>query len=255
MRWRFLDSVPGAGPELMAIDAALADRARTSGEAVLRLYQWSAPTLSFGAHERTKGRFDPATLAAHGVAAVRRPTGGRVLLHDAEFTYSVTAPASADESIGASVRRINVLLLDALRRLGVRAEEAPRPPERPLLPGRDACFSQASAGEIVVDGRKLVGSAQRRDVGVLLQHGSILLTDEQARILELAGEPMIPPAPAAALDAILGRRVTREEVRAAFQEALRSHEETGPDLPHEEARAMAEPFVGHFASPEWTWRR
>ena len=93
MRWRFLDSGPLDGAEQMSLDAGLMDRARETREAVLRVYVWSRPTLSFGRHESVRGRFVPATLELENVGAVRRPTGGRVLLHDREVTYSVTAPA------------------------------------------------------------------------------------------------------------------------------------------------------------------
>ena len=77
----------------MALDEALMSRARRSGETVLRVYGWAAPTLSFGRHQRALGEYDEAALLRAGVGVVRRPTGGRALLHDREVTYSVTAPA------------------------------------------------------------------------------------------------------------------------------------------------------------------
>src|SRR6185369_8456546 len=101
----------------MAMDAGLMARARDTGEATLRVYGWQRPTLSFGRHESVRARFDPALLAAAGVDAVRRPTGGRVLLHDGEVTYSVTAPERESESIREAFARINGLLMAALARL------------------------------------------------------------------------------------------------------------------------------------------
>jgi lipoate-protein ligase A len=237
----------------MAVDTALLDRARATGESVLRVYSWSRPTLSFGRHESIRPRFSPDVLAARGYDAVRRPTGGRVLLHDGDVTYSVTAPASDIESVRAAFARINTLLSSALERLGVRTREAPG--GRTLRPGRDACFAEPSEGELTVDGRKLVASAQRREAGALLQHGSILLVDRQADLTALASSPMSPPAPAATLNAVLGRSVTSAEVRAALRSALEASAGPVEPLNDSEARGLATSLVASFADDQWTWRR
>src|SRR5215207_3150452 len=92
LRWRLLLSPPLGGPENMALDEALMARARRTGETVLRVYGWSRPTLSLGRNQRAAGLFDERALAERGVGVVRRPTGGRSLLHHREVTYSVTAP-------------------------------------------------------------------------------------------------------------------------------------------------------------------
>src|ERR1019366_7834122 len=112
---------------------------------------------------------DPHVLELENVGAVRRPTGGRVLMHHHEVTSSVTAPAPEDERLKESYRRINAILVAALSRLGVHVSAAPV--STPRRPGGAACFAEPSAGELVVDGRKLVGSAQVRERGALLQHG------------------------------------------------------------------------------------
>lgn len=273
-RWRFLASDGADGATNMAVDAALMERARRTGEATLRVYTWTRPTLSFGRHERARGRFDAATLAAHGVEAVRRPTGGRALLHDREVTYSVTAPVG-DITLGESYRAINALLLHALRLLGIAAEEA-APRGRALRPEGAACFAEPSAGELVVAGAKLVGSAQLREEGALLQHGSILLADDQARIARLrAPGPSAPAAsttsgaatvpapvpPAASISAALGRDVEAAEVRAALRAALdaacAADGVTSPVTIESESgivAAVAE-HRARFADPAWTWRR
>lgn len=141
-RWRWLDSGAADGVTQMAVDAALMDRARTHNEAVLRVYAWSEPTLSFGRHETVRGRFSESTLAARGVRAVRRATGGRVLLHDHEVTYSVTAPTDDDAPLPSTYAAINALLLDALRLLGVAATVAPG--GAPLRPGDATCLDRKS---------------------------------------------------------------------------------------------------------------
>lgn len=251
-RWRILDSGPADGATNMAIDHALLDRAATSGEAVLRIYAWSRPTLSFGMHERS--RLSRAELAVHDVDAVRRPTGGRALLHHREVTYSVTAPA-AGTGLGESCRAINGILLKALARLGVPAAESPRR-VRATAPDGAACFAEPNVGELMVEGRKLVGSAQRRDEHALLQHGSILLEDHQSRIATLRGLPPSPSA-AASLNGILARKVDYAEVRGELIAALRATAGTaiaGPLDPVELTAAVASHRL-RYASDEWTFRR
>lgn len=251
-RWRVLDSGPADGATNMAVDHALLDRAATSGEAVLRIYAWSRPTLSFGMHERSC--LSRTALATQCVDAVRRPTGGRALLHYREVTYSVTAPA-VGTGLGESYRDINAVLLKALARLGVLAAEAPRR-ARASAPEGAACFAEPNVGELTVAGRKLVGSAQRRDAHALLQHGSILLEDDQPRIATLRG---LPPASSAAasLNGLLGRKVGYAEVRGELVAALRSTAGTeiaGPLDPAELAVSVAR-HRQRYTSDEWTFRR
>jgi len=246
-RWRLLDSGAADGATNMATDVALMERAAATGEAVLRIYAWSAPTVSFGLNERA--RLTPADLARLGYAAVRRPTGGRALLHHREVTYSVTAPvgsASLAESYGA----INTILLNALALLGVRAAPASRT-KRASAPSGAACFDEPNAGELVVDGRKLIGSAQRRDAHALLQHGSILLEDDQGAL---------GASSAASLNSLLGRRVEYSEVRDALAAALAAalgergvaHLERLDPTTLADAVSRARP---RFEDARWTFRR
>ncbi len=251
--WRFLLTDPADAAANMALDAGLLDRAAATGESVLRVYSWATPTLSFGRHESVKGLFRETDIATAGMQAVRRPTGGRVLLHHHEATYSVTAPVVDGEPLKASYGRINALLLLALTQLGVDATEAPASPVR--RPGGAPCFAEPNAGELIVDGRKLVGSAQLRERGALLQHGSILFADDQARITALATRPMTPSIPAAALGELLGRWPSVSEVARALRWALEQREGTVEWLEPEEAWRWAVPHRARFDSLEWTWRR
>lgn len=253
MRWRFLDSGVLDGAEQMALDAGLMDRARRTGEAVLRVYAWSRPTLSFGRHESVRGQFLPEVLERENVGAVRRPTGGRVLLHDREVTYSVTAPAPEDERLKDSYRRINAVLVDAIARLGVDVSEAA--PSAARRPGGAACFAEPSEGELVVGGRKLVGSAQLREHGALLQHGSILIDDDQPRIAALSARALVPAQPAATLRGALGRAPAYAEVSRALAAALAELEQAPEALDPREAAGCAAPHREQFASAQWTWRR
>lgn len=259
-RWRLLDTGARDGVWNMACDVALMARARRTGEAVFRVYAWAHPTLSFGRHEAARRNYDASAIAAADVDLVRRPTGGRALLHQHEVTYSITAPVVPGESLGQSVRRFNQLLLDALRALGVDAHEAGA--SRAMRPEGAACFAVPSAGELTLDGRKLVGSAQVRQDGALLQHGSILLDDDQGRIASFAAGPYLPPAPAASLRAVLGAAATYERVRDALHRmvAAASHARTPEEiaLTPDEALHDSPDFddaLAQFRDPAWTWRR
>ena len=150
---------------------------------------------------------------------VRRPTGGRALLHHREVTYSVTAPLERDDSVREWYAAINAILLDALHHLGVDAEPAVAHGRTPL-PATASCFVRADEGEISVAGRKLVGSALLRREDALLQHGSILLDDDQALLERILPDDEAPPMPAGTLRQALGRDVGVAEVASALLMAL-----------------------------------
>ena len=113
--WRLLHSLPGSGAENMALDEALMCYARDTGRWVLRVYSWRAPTLSLGRNQTARGGYDLERLADRGIAVVRRPTGGRAILHDREVTYSVVGPVADAGDLRESYGRINRLLLAGLR--------------------------------------------------------------------------------------------------------------------------------------------
>ena len=115
---------PRSGAENMARDSALMDRARETGEHIFTVYSWSRPTLSLGRNQTAKDRYDPARLESRGIDVVRRPTGGRALLHWREVTYSVAAPAADHEPLTESYAAINRILLEGLRSLGVEVSES-----------------------------------------------------------------------------------------------------------------------------------
>ncbi len=241
----------------MARDAGLMDRARSSGEVVFSIYSWSKPTLSLGRNQTALGRYDLAQIAERGIDVVRRPTGGRALLHWREVTYSVTAPVSDGDSLRASYERINRVLLDGLSRLGVLATESrggmstPRPSELP-------CFAQPAEGELVVDGAKLVGSAQYRENGAMLQHGSILIADDQPVIASLlvSRSPELEPPEAATLAQALGREPSADEVAAQLFDAVRHLEDSGASVLNEsETREFTDRYLDSYRNELWTWRK
>src|SRR5205814_2393375 len=119
-----------------------------------------------------------------GLDVVRRPTGGRAILHDREITYSVTAPVRDAGDLRESYERINRLLLSALHSIGVSASVAVAA-TRSVAPGMAPCFDEPTPGELTLAGRKLAGSAQWRSEDALLQHGSILIADDQSLLATL----------------------------------------------------------------------
>ncbi len=250
--WHDLDPRPGAFN--MAIDQALLERAGNLGERWLRLYRWSPSCLSFGRHERAARRYHRGRIAAAGLAAVRRPTGGRAVWHAGELTYAVAMPLAGLSGIGAAYLEIHRMLLDALRALGVEAALA----ERCSAPGLDhgACFARPVGGEILVRGSKVVGSAQVRERGGLLQHGAILLADDQAMVAAVTRGDA-PPDGSAPLERLVGRPLPPGDVAQAVAGAAAAR--WGGEWRTEGADAFlleveARRHLPRFGSEEWTWR-
>jgi len=253
---RLLVDQPLAGARNMAIDEAIMESGRR-GLVTLRLYRWEPGCLSFGRNQTAVGRYDGVRAFEMGYDLVRRPTGGRSVLHHQELTYCVTAPASWGSLRDAYVR-INRALAAGLRRLGVDAEvyetssgPAPRPTVR-------ACFRDPLPGEVTVTGRKLVGSAQWRDAGALLQHGSILIRNEQHLVEDLrVGAHPATDIPAAGLEELLGAVPEATELEQAlvagfereFDTAVEFGELTAAEQEQAGIRLQA------YLDPAWTWRR
>lgn len=217
--WRVLIDGSADGPTNMAYDEALLD-ACAAGEAgpTLRLYRWRPACLSLGRFQRSAD-IDSERCAATGVDMVRRPSGGRALLHDDEATYALVAPADhplvGGTSLIGSYRRISAALLAGLRLLGVPAEAAPARSERNALPASAACFSTPASYELLVGGRKLVGSAQARRDTALLQHGAIPLAPHADRLAALLGTPAAPIR-MTTLGEVLGEPISFEAVAEAL---------------------------------------
>src|SRR5216117_1683140 len=245
--WRLLIAAPCSGAENMARDTALQTRAARTGETVFSIYSWSRPTLSFGRNQPASGFYDAEKIRAAGIDVVRRPTGGRAILHDHEVTYSVTAPVS-NASLRETYSRINLILQTGLSRLGVFVETAS--PAQRAPPGVRSCFEMPGEGELIVEGCKLVGSAQWRDERALLQHGSILVDDDQSSlpiftIGAKTGSESIPVP--ATLHGLLGRATDASEVASAMFDAVRSLEdEDATGLDEDEVREEALQHVPHF---------
>lgn len=235
----------------MAIDEALLVEADRSGGAFLRLYRFTPPCLSFGRNEPALVRYDRAAIERRGLHVVRRPTGGRAVWHEHEVTYAVAAPIATFGSLSESYQEVHQRLAGALQRLGIRARLAPRPVGR-ISVGAGACFATAVGGEIVVDGKKVVGSAQVRRGKAFLQHGSILLDGSQG-IVDAVSYQSSAVSGCVSLSEVLGRPVAFEEVADAIQSTW--FPTSTPTVPYRPLPSPTPPSPTPFADPDWTWRR
>lgn len=261
--WRLIYTAPADGPFQMAVDEAIW-QAVAGGRSLptLRLYAWEPPCLSLGRHQSVR-EVNREALRAAGYGLVRRPTGGRAILHTDELTYSVAAPLRDPRVRGdvlTSCEQLSQGLLEALRLLGI-GNAAAHQSKQHLPAAGPVCFEAPALFEITVGGRKLVGSAQMRGRGALLQHGAVPLWGDIARICPFLippADPLRVRARATTLEAVLGRRVSWEEAAEAmaegFARALNLRLEPGGLTAWEQevARRLQEEKYG---AEEWTGRR
>lgn len=222
--WRLLNTGFRTGAENMAIDEAIM-QAVADGAAppTIRFYGWSPPCLSLGYFQDREKAVDLEACELLGVDCVRRPTGGRAVLHEHEVTYAVIVPEAhplMPKGVTESYRVLSQGILWGLRDLGCAAELSQGKKERDRSLSA-ACFDAASWYELVVEGKKLVGSAQMRQNKVILQHGSLLLRFDPAKLVYLLfGEKNFHKLSliqgltntVAALEEVLGREVSFDEV-------------------------------------------
>jgi lipoyl(octanoyl) transferase len=260
--WHLLHSPPSDGAFNMALDEALMAHAQENNAWVLRVYSWSSPTLSLGRNQTAIGVYDLERLAAQAIGVVRRPTGGRAILHHREVTYSVVGPVTDAGDLQESYARINRLLIAALHELGVHAvvvgsDEARHTAPELNRPGPIPCFHHPSSGEISLNGRKLVASAQWRCSDVLLQHGSILVDDDQMQLTALTRLPGVQiPRPATLCDA-LGAAPSESVIADALFAAARALEDSDATMIDLDGRLLdrAKMLRQHYLDDSWTWRR
>lgn len=253
--WRLLvDTEPRDGPWNMALDETLMESVAGGDSApVLRLYQWNPPCLSLGRRQPLAG-VDTTRLRTDGYDIVRRETGGWAILHTDELTYSVTISPTdprADGPILDAYRKLSQGLVDGLALLGVSAAMKPASASGTHNLSA-ACFEVPSAYEITASGRKLIGSAQARPNGKVLQHGTLPLVGDIARVTryltfadEAARESLAAQlhAHAATLAEVAGREITfveaAEAISRGFAQALNVTLEPGALTADEKRRAAA----------------
>lgn len=238
--WRLILDPALPGPWNMAVDLALLEAYR-AGEArpTLRLYDWAQPTLSLGYAQRAE-EVDRAACVERGVALVRRPTGGRAVLHGAgDLTYTVVASGAEGfpDNVTGSYALIAQALVLGLQSLGLALQVAPGERSSGIT---SACFGSATRADLLAAGRKLVGSAQLRREGGFVQHGALMLTQEPGAIAELLLARQAPKG-MTNLASELGRVPEGQEVRDAvirgFEAAFGIRFEGGGLSADERARA------------------
>lgn len=258
-RWRLVLSPAADGPTQMAVDEAIWEAvAEGTAPPTLRLYAWDPPCLSLGRHQPIDS-VDLKAVARRGYGVVRRPTGGQAVLHIDELTYAVILPLSDPRARGGvlqSCERLSAGLLRAIQILGVRGAVAHRRHSREVAGA--VCFETPADFEIAVGGRKLIGSAQRRGRGTLLQHGAIPLSGDIARICSLLNPPADPQrvrSRATTLEQVLGRSITWAEAAAAvqrgFAEALNLELVPG-ELTEREKQRSRQLRDQRYATESWT---
>lgn len=191
---RVLQFREASGPEQMAADETML-LAAEQGSACLRFYAWSEPTVSLGYFQRAADRASVPGLER--LAWVRRSTGGGALVHHHEITYALALPAGPTWDSGARpwTCRLHDIIQTSLRKLGIESEvlTCGQPQsEREFL-----CFKHHTTGDLVIQGHKIAGSAQRRQHGAIMQHGGILLKQSEHApmlpgIAELTGKEVTP---------------------------------------------------------------
>jgi lipoyl(octanoyl) transferase len=268
-QWRLVKTEPAPGSWNMAVDEAILE-AVGAGKALptLRLYAWNPPCLSLG-FAQPVADVDQAALARNGWQLVRRPTGGRAILHTDELTYAVIAPLGEPRMAGGVLKsycRLAEALVRALESLGLPAQadkEYALPQDAQA--GGAVCFEVPSNYEITVAGKKLVGSAQARRKEGVLQHGSLPLYGNLARITQAlaypdeatrarAAERLLKHAANAEM---LGRTITWEAGAAAFASAFQETltldlvEQSLTPAELERANKLVE---DKYAHPGWTYR-
>lgn len=274
--WRLLHSPPADGATNMAIDEAILQalaEAGSRGRPTLRFFAWTPPCLSLG-YAQPAAEVDAERLRRCGYDLVRRPTGGRAILHTDELTYSVIAPMDEPRVRGGvveSYQQLSAGLMRGLAHLGLNARaDRQYATAEAGVPKGPVCFEVPSNYEITVSGggqpRKLLGSAQVRKRGMLLQHGTLPLAGDIARIAEVlvfeseAERRRVQArirARAATTTEVLGRDVSWEAAAAAlargFREALALGLEAAPLTEHE--RALAETLrTEKYATEGWNRR-
>jgi lipoate-protein ligase A len=231
----------------MGVDEALLASAIAKGRSTLRLYGWSGPWLSLGyAQQLAAERL--AACGEAGVGVVRRSTGGGAVLHGGDLTYAIAAPESVlPPGLSATYQLVGEAIRSALLVLGIDARPSPGAGPAARGGGFD-CFSEVAGDALCAGGRKLVGSAQRRARGGVLQHGSIRLRPDPARIRAAAGLDAGLATSLRELACAPARETLEETFVAAFSRVLGVRLERGP-LEVGEEQIARERTASHRGDP------
>ncbi len=261
-------TLPASGAWNMAVDSAILEAVGDEKTLpTLRLYSWDPPCLSLG-YAQPISDVNQAGLHARKWDIVRRPTGGRAILHTDELTYAVIGPKREPRLAGGvleSYQRLSLALLKALHTLGLPVQTISKA-KSDIDREQPVCFEYPSDYEITVEGKKLIGSAQSRKKEGVLQHGTLPLWGDLTRITQvlcfsneekrsLAATRLL--AKATTVETVLGYRISWEKAAEAFMEAFQETlniEFIFGDLTSEEEQRAQELVNEKYAQPSWTER-
>lgn len=234
--WRWMPPVDGPGAWQMAADMAVLEAVRDGDSGpVVRVYRWTPPCVTLGKFQKVDGNVQVDNCARLGIDIARRPTGGRAILHDHEVTFSIIIAERDLPGAGANVmesyRALGTALVAGLRQLGLPAELVDRhspPRDAPTTTtGNPACFAAKARCDLMVNGSKLIGSAQMRRDGVILQQNSLPLTVDFPKwedVFYQSDWKTVSQGVATDLWTAAGREIAYDEVVAAlalgFRDAL-----------------------------------
>jgi lipoate-protein ligase A len=268
-QWRLIITPPARGAWNMAVDETLLDAAgKGLSLPCLRLYSWEPPCLSIG-YAQPSSDVDRQKLKYFGWDLVRRPTGGRAILHTDELTYSVVAPLSETRVSGGvleSYQRLSKALLAALHSLGLPAEAHPIHPAGSNQANAPVCFEVPSHYEIVVADKKLIGSAQARRKDGVLQHGTLPLWGDLTRITKVLvySDDQIQKDAAVRLlshattvESVLGFRISWDTTAHALVEGFQSEldlELVQDELSEQEIKRAEQLTQEKYSHPSWLVR-
>lgn len=274
-QWYFINSGPCHPAYNMALDEALLDW-HSEGEIppIIRFYEWNPATLSIGYFQQVQKDINLQAVHEQNLGFVRRPTGGRAVLHDQELTYSVIVSESYPNmpaTVTEAYRVISEGLLLGFQKLGLEAYFSVPQTEQQLAdlkkPKSAVCFDAPSWYELVVEGKKVAGSAQTRQKGVILQHGAILLDLNEELLLsvfnfesEEAKERMRKKLPekAVAMNQFVDTPFTIEQCVEAFSKGF--EEALNIELMPYELNEIQQQYIEHlmktkYATNEWNFKK
>ncbi|KGX89622.1 octanoyltransferase [Pontibacillus halophilus JSM 076056 = DSM 19796] len=268
--WYFIDS-GNASPEWnMALDEKLVSwHSEGKIPPVIRFYGWNPATLSVGYFQKLKGKIDLEAVEKHGYGLVRRPTGGRAVLHDKELTYSVIVSEKHEampKTVTEAYRVISEGLLNGFRNLDIQADFS-IPEGKLQQTGSAVCFEEPSWYELIVEGRKAAGSAQSRQKGVILQHGSIPIEVDDVALFDMFIYPnervkerarKAFGGKAAAINEVAATPKSLEEVKSAFKQGFAAGLDIELEhytLTEEQIEEVNELAINRYKSDEWTYYR
>ncbi|RNB75054.1 lipoate--protein ligase family protein [Brevibacillus panacihumi] len=274
-KWRYLVT-EAMSPEMnMAVDEAILQlHAEGKVPPTVRFYTWNPATLSIGYFQKALKEINLEEVHKHGLGFVRRPTGGRAVLHDKELTYSVIVSEQHPKmpsSVTEAYKIISMGLLHGFQNLGLKAEMVSlaneEEKEKYSSPGSSACFDSPSWYELVVEGKKVAGSAQTRQKGVILQHGSILLDMDVELLFSLLNfssdrlkQRMMESfrQKAVTINEVSPRAISLQEAIDAFGRGFASGldvELVPGELTEEELALAKELAQTRYGTEEWNLRR